>query len=179
MVTLYCILTCRTTKVSLSKSDPLAMMRIILALFALLAVASALNVYTPVAVHTASGVGTVSPGAPYGTPTLSLAAFQVGSAAEGNFQIYYPADADYSGGETVVTGAVTCFQLDGDGITAYVTLRIDTSSGPRSSIFPVGNYISAGIQAGNINFSAGTYTDACASILTPSLALTEGSYIVF
>ena len=139
---------------------------------------NALSLYTNVAVHLATGVGSTDPGSPYGTPTLSLSAVQVGSDAQGLFLITYPADSDYPDNDTDVFGNVTCFSLSDDGLTAYVTGFVETSSGDRSSNFPVGSYVAIAVSEAALNFSPGSNSGPCAPQQTANLALTRGEFLV-
>jgi hypothetical protein len=126
--------------------------------------------------HLVVGMGTVSLGSPYGSPTLSVLAFQTGTRVTGGFVITYPADATYPAGRTAVIGTVTCLDVSGD--IAYITGLIAVSSGPRAGIFPVGDHIAIGVQAHEMNFSAGLSSGPCAPEQSADIPLTAGSFIV-
>jgi hypothetical protein len=129
-------------------------------------------------VQAVTGIGTWSGGS-FGTPTLAVLATTDGTATGGGFAITYPRDAAYPAGGTAVFGTVTCVDVV-DGDTAYIAGLIKSSSGARAGIFPVGDYITMGVEANALNFNAGQTTAPgpdCGAV-TPSLTLTSGHFFV-
>jgi hypothetical protein len=129
-------------------------------------------------IQAVTGIGTWS-GGPFGTPTLALGASTDGTVTGGGFAITYPRDSAYPSGGTAVLGTVTCLNVV-DGDTAYIAGLIKSSSGARAGVFPVGDYITMGVQANALNFNPGQTTSPgpdCGSV-TPSLSLTSGHYFV-
>jgi hypothetical protein len=127
-------------------------------------------------IHAVIGIGTWSGGSLFGTPTLAVGATTNGMATGGDFSITYPPDAQPAG-STAVRGTVTCLDVVNGG-TAYIAGLIKSSSGPRSGIFPVGDYITMGVQADALNFNAGQPTSPgpdCGAV-TPNLTLTSGHF---
>lgn len=129
-------------------------------------------------IHAVVGIGTWSGGS-FGTPTLTVGATTNGLATSGGFAITYPPDVTYPAGSTVVRGTVTCLDVL-NGNTAYIAGLIKSSSGPRAGIFPVGDYITMGVQADALNFNPGQTTSPgpdCGAF-TPNLTLTSGHFFV-
>ena len=129
-------------------------------------------------IHAVIGIGTWSGGS-FGTPTLAVGAAINGMATGGGFAITYPPDVTYSAGSTAVRGTVTCLDVV-NGNTAYIAGLIKSSSGPRVGIFPVGDYITMGVQADALNFNPGQTTSPgpdCGAV-TPNLTLTSGHFLV-
>ncbi len=127
--------------------------------------------------HGVLGIGTWNGGA-FGTPTLAVGATTDGTGAGGGFAITYPSGTVPAGG-TAVFGTVTCLDVV-NGDTAYIAGLIKSSSGPRADSFPVGDYVTMGVQADALNFNAGQATSPgpdCGA-LTPSLTLTSGHFFV-
>jgi hypothetical protein len=100
-------------------------------------------------------------------------------ATGGGFAITYPRDVTSPAGSTAVLGTVTCLDVV-NGDTAYIAGLVKSSSGPRAGIFPVGDYITMGVQADALNFNAGQTTSPgpdCGAV-TPKLTLTSGHFFV-
>jgi hypothetical protein len=109
---------------------------------------------------------------------LTLAAAADGSATSGGFAITYPSGVTDQG-STAVFGTVTCLDVV-NGNTAYVAGLIKSSSGLRAGTFPVGDYITIGVQADALNFYPGQTTAPgpdCGAV-TPNLTLTSGHFLV-
>ncbi len=131
----------------------------------------------PATSHGVLGIGTWS-GGPFGTPTLALGATTNGTTTDGGFAITYPRDASDPTG-TAVFGTVTCLDVV-NGNTAYIAGLVKSSTGPRADSFPVGDYITMGVQPDALNFNPGQATAPgpdCGA-LTPSLTLTSGHFFV-
>jgi hypothetical protein len=126
--------------------------------------------------HLVAGIGTVSLGSPYGSPALEVFAFENGTFAAGVFTITYPPDATYPAGHTSVIGTVTCVDVSGN--IAYITGLVAASNGPRAGIFPAGDHIAIGVQAHEMNFSAGLSSGPCAPQQSADIPLTAGFFIV-
>jgi hypothetical protein len=129
-------------------------------------------------IHAVTGIGTWSGGS-FGTPTLAVGASSDGMATGGGFAITYPREGAYPAGGTAVLGTVTCLDVV-NGDTAYIAGLIKSSNGPRADIFPVGDYITMGVQAGALNFYPGQATSPgpdCGAV-APNLALTSGHFFI-
>jgi hypothetical protein len=128
----------------------------------------------------ATGTGTLDH--TFGDPTAHINAVQAKPGLKGSFEITYPDG-------TAVSGKPVCLSVSGN--TAYVTGKIDQSSGPRqatNSWLP-GNYLVIGVQdngepgsADRLNFSTGFTTDpGCGpnSAARPDFTIVNGNYQVF
>ena len=139
-------------------------------------VASSQAAPTPT-IHAVTGIGTWSGGS-FGTPTLAVGAATDGKATGGGFAITYPRGVNPEG-STAVLGTVTCLDVV-NGDTAYIAGVIKSSSGPRAGGFPVGDYITMGVQADALNFNLGQTSSPgpdCGAF-TPNLTLTGGHFFV-
>ena len=127
--------------------------------------------------HGVLGIGTWNGGA-FGTPTLAVGATTDGTGAGGGFAITYPSGTVPAGG----TARLRHRDVPRRGQWRHRLHRgaIKSSSGPRADSFPVGDYVTMGVQADVLNFNAGQATSPgpdCGA-LTPSLTLTSGHFFV-
>jgi hypothetical protein len=128
----------------------------------------------------ATGTGTLDQS--FGNPTAHVNAVQTKPGLNGSFTITYPDG-------TVAAGSPVCLSVTGN--TAYITGRIDQSSGPRQTTnnWLPGNYLVIGVQdngepgrADRLNFSRGSSGNpGCGptSDASPVFTIVDGNYQVF